>query len=87
MCSEHGLPSTEVLVMDKADRLAYLHHFVNKAKQEGKVRMKTPCNGHDLTWTEEEEEAFNNMDSLPDVEIEYQQRLEDDECPDGACKI
>lgn len=48
---------------------------------------KSPCNGHDLSWTEEEEEAFNNMDSLPDVEIEYQQRLEDDECEGGACKI
>lgn len=40
--------------MDKVDRLNYLHHFVNKAKQKRKVRMKTPCNGHDLTWTEEE---------------------------------
>ena len=51
------------------------------------LSMKSPCNGHDLTWTEEEEESFNNMDALPDVEIEYQQRLEDDECEDGACKI
>lgn len=49
--------------------------------------MKSPCNGHDLSWTEEEEEAFNNLDAIPGVEIEYQKDDGNSDCEDGACKI
>ena len=56
---------------------------------------KSPCNGHDPSWTPEEEEAFtnilaeewDNIPDVPDVDIEYQEDDGNSSCDGGACTI
>lgn len=48
---------------------------------------KSPCNAHDLVWTPEEEEAFNALENVPDVEIEYQEDDGNSNCDGGSCVI